>query len=156
MPRSQSLIEAQQRYYLKTRATRVVKMREKARKDADKVKEKCANSPEEAEKVRKANQEKYYKSVVNANKRRIQEWLDDKNISPVFKEFLRKNVNPVINNIPKQFLDMCWKHLSIICGLNGEIIFPTVVNGETQGQEGEGEVKAEAQEGEGEASVQDN
>lgn len=147
MVRSEATIEAQKRYYQKTRETRLVKMRENARAKAEVRRIITDTSPEEAEKIKEENRKKYHRSVVYANKKRVNQWLNDDRICPVFKQFLKMNVMPVIANLPLKFFDMCHNNLAI---LHPRINRPNnniqlVVNGENgQGRE-EGKAQAEAE-----------
>jgi len=106
--------EANRRYYAKTRETRCAEMRERARKQHANRLEYLREHPEAIEEDRAKSVEKYYKGVVNRNRRTIDGWLADPGISETFKQFLRHNVVSVLDKgLPKKFLDMCWDYCAI-------------------------------------------
>jgi hypothetical protein len=120
---------AQKRYYAKVRETRLVQMRERARERATEVRE-MMDDPIVAEEVRLERIERYHRSVTNKKKKKVEEWLEDPGISEVFKSFLRQGVLPVIETLPKKFLDICWDYCAIVRP-NPPEIFPAEVDGRT-------------------------
>ena len=107
MPRSQSLKEAQERYYAKTREERLTKMREKTRAEWLKM------TPEQKEQKRVKRIESRCARENTEKRSRVEEWLKDEGLSDGFKTFLRESVLPVIEEVPPKFLDLCWNTLTI-------------------------------------------
>lgn len=104
---------ANRRYYQKTRATRLVAMRERAKTRAAERNEYLMTHPEELEAIREASAQRYQTAQTNKRRRIIEGWLDDPGVSPTFKAFLRTNVLTVVDRLPNKFLDMCLEHLAI-------------------------------------------
>lgn len=105
---------ANRRYYAKVREARMAAMRERAKaQHATRVEYLRAN-PDALIEAKEKAVEKYYKGVVRNNKKTIDGWLADPDISETFKAFLRVNVLSVVEKgLPKKFLDMCVEHLAI-------------------------------------------
>jgi hypothetical protein len=105
---------ANRRYYEKNREARKEAMRIRNREREAERREYLMAHPEALIESREKAMEKYYRGVIRRNRARIDGWLDDGGLSPVFKEFLRHNVLPILDNgLPPKFLDMCWEHLAI-------------------------------------------
>lgn len=104
---------ANRKYYEKNREERLGQMRARARERAAALRERMTAEPELIEVERARGREQYYRRIENANRKRINEWLEDPGVSKTFKEFLRLNVLPRIERVPAAFLDMCWEFLAV-------------------------------------------
>ena len=113
---------ANRRYYAKTRETRLVAMRERAKTRAAERNEYLMAHPEEREEARAEAAQRYQTAQTNKKTRRITEWLEDPGVSPTFKAFLTRNVLPVVERVSMKFLDICWDTLSI--AVNPATILP--------------------------------
>ena len=103
------------RYYEKNREKRLAEMRERARVRVALLREQIANDPEKAQEARDRAQDKYQRGLIAKQTRLIAEWEADNGICPIFKEFLKTNVKPVLpNGIPMKFFKMCFSHLAIV------------------------------------------
>lgn len=103
---------ANRRYYAKTRETRLVAMRERAKARVAERNQYLIAHPEEAETAKEMASQRYQTAQTNKRRRTIEGWLADPAVSPTFKAFLRTNVLTVVDKVPKKFLDMC-SHLAI-------------------------------------------
>lgn len=104
---------ANRKYYAKTRETRLVAMRERAKARVAERNEYLVAHPEELEAVREASAQRYQMTQTNKRRRTIEGWLEDPKVSPTFKAFLRTNVLTVVDKLPNKFLDMCLEYLAI-------------------------------------------
>jgi len=88
-------------------------MRTKARERRAEMRENIVETEEQKAERRARGRDKYYRGIELKNRRKIDAWLKDSNISLTFKAFLRQNVLTVVDMIPASFLETCEEYLSI-------------------------------------------
>lgn len=126
--RTVALSEAQKRYYEKTRDTRLAQMRERAKERNAEEREACIDNPALLGERRKKFLDKYYAYQSSNTTKQIEAWKADPGVSPTFKSFLKENVEPVKELLPRKFFSTLSK-LAIAVKPVPEVPINTIVYG---------------------------